>query len=121
MAQAQEKQDKEKAIREAPRPIKDDRAAELPYGEGRIDAALFNGVHRNENDGRPSVDTGHRLHAVMAAKARGEETVPAMPTTSIQAVAQDIEAAKATAKETGPALVEPEEIPKVEGKDTKKK
>lgn len=104
------KEQEEKLIRKDV-PIKDPRADNLPYGEGRQDAAIFNGVHRPEGDGRPSVDTGHRLHAsVIAAKSEELKNEPvAAPATSQAALAQDLEAAKLS---TVPAVKDPVEVPK---------
>lgn len=103
------KEQEEKLIRKDV-PIKDPRADNLPYGEGRQDAAIFNGVHRPEGDGRPSVDTGHRLHATTLAKKSDElaNEPAAAPATAQAALAQDLDAARVTA--AGP-VINPVEVP----------
>lgn len=105
------RKEEEEEIRKGPRPVEDPRAADLPYGEGRVDAAIFNGVHVNQNNNRPSVDTGHRLHAsTLAAQSEEAKNEPApAPVTSQGALAQDLEAAKLTAPAES---IDPVEVPK---------
>lgn len=107
------RREEEESIRSAKKPFKDPRAADFPYGEGRSDAAIFNGVHVNQNIGRPSVDTGHRLHAsVLAAKSdEVNQIVAAAPVTSQGALAQDLDAARNTA---AAVTVDPVEVPRRE-------
>lgn len=116
------RREEEKEIRSAPKPFKDERAKDLPWGEGRVDAAIFNGVHIPQNDGRPSVDTGHRLHsASIAAKSdEAKNIVPAAPVTSQGALAQDLDAARNTAPtpSADPVEVPHRDFPEVEDPDT---